>query len=149
MGNLLFELRGNMNNLFVYEDKIIFKFLTDEKVIDKVDIESVEFSKASIWKNGYLSLGVKGEIKNSNGIRGAANDLRSIVFFPKQNELAENVYNHIRTHIEENKKNMSTIINQFQSFSSADELRKFKQLLDDGIITQEEFDEKKKQLLES
>lgn len=60
MGNLLFELRGNMNNLFVYEDKIIFKFLTDEKVIDKVDIESVEFSKASIWKNGYLSLGVKG-----------------------------------------------------------------------------------------
>ena len=53
MGNLLFELRGNMNNLFVYEDKIIFKFLTDEKVIDKVDIESVEFSKASIWNNGY------------------------------------------------------------------------------------------------
>lgn len=70
-------------------------------------------------------------------------------FSPKQNELAENVYNHIRTLIEENKKNMSTIINQFQSFSSADELRKFKQLLDDGIITQEEFDEKKKQLLES
>lgn len=31
--------------------------------------------------------------------------------------------------------------------SSADELRKFKSLLDDGIITQEEFDVKKKQLL--
>ena len=33
------------------------------------------------------------------------------------------------------------------SFSSADELKKFKDLLDSGIITQEEFDAKKKQLL--
>ncbi|MDO7879945.1 MULTISPECIES: SHOCT domain-containing protein [Enterococcus] len=35
----------------------------------------------------------------------------------------------------------------FPSGSDADELRKFKGLLDDGIITQEEFDEKKKELL--
>jgi len=34
-----------------------------------------------------------------------------------------------------------------QESSSADELRKFKQLLDDGTITQDEFNAKKKQLL--
>ncbi len=34
-----------------------------------------------------------------------------------------------------------------QAVSSADELKKFKELLDSGIITQEEFDTKKKQLL--
>lgn len=34
-----------------------------------------------------------------------------------------------------------------ESLSVADELKKFKDLLDDGIITQEEFDAKKKQLL--
>lgn len=34
-----------------------------------------------------------------------------------------------------------------QPISSADEIRKFKALLDDQIITQEEFDKKKKQLL--
>ena len=33
------------------------------------------------------------------------------------------------------------------SLSSAEELKKFKELLDMGIITQEEFDAKKKQLL--
>ncbi len=33
------------------------------------------------------------------------------------------------------------------SDSSADELKKYKDLLDSGVITQEEFDEKKKQLL--
>ena len=34
-----------------------------------------------------------------------------------------------------------------QEQSAADEIVKFKQLLDSGIITQEEFDAKKKQLL--
>ncbi|MBR5012842.1 MAG: SHOCT domain-containing protein [Clostridia bacterium] len=33
------------------------------------------------------------------------------------------------------------------AISSADELKKFKELLDMGVITQEEFDQKKKQLL--
>lgn len=35
----------------------------------------------------------------------------------------------------------------FTQISSADELKKFKELLDSGVITQEEFDAKKKQLL--
>lgn len=34
-----------------------------------------------------------------------------------------------------------------QVMSSADELKKFKELLDSGVITQDEFDAKKKQLL--
>ena len=33
------------------------------------------------------------------------------------------------------------------NISQADELKKFKELLDNGVITQEEFDAKKKQLL--
>ena len=36
---------------------------------------------------------------------------------------------------------------QVQTTSGADEIQKYKKLLDDGIITQEEFDAKKKQLL--
>ena len=39
------------------------------------------------------------------------------------------------------------IVNNIQETSNADELKKFKELLDSGIITQEEFDAKKKQLL--
>ena len=40
-----------------------------------------------------------------------------------------------------------TLIKQEIPQSNADELKKFKDLLDSGIITQEEFDQKKKQLL--
>ena len=38
-------------------------------------------------------------------------------------------------------------VNKTAAISSADELKKFKELLDCGIISQEEFDAKKKQLL--
>ena len=41
----------------------------------------------------------------------------------------------------------STVIKPEIQHSNADELKKFKDLLDSGIITQEEFDAKKKQLL--
>ena len=41
----------------------------------------------------------------------------------------------------------ATTIKQEIPQSNADELKKFKELLDSGVITQEEFDAKKKQLL--
>lgn len=40
-----------------------------------------------------------------------------------------------------------TVITVHDSASNADELKKYKELLDSGVITQEEFDAKKKQLL--
>ena len=45
------------------------------------------------------------------------------------------------------KKIQETVVKQETPHSNADELKKFKELLDSGVITQEEFDAKKKQLL--
>lgn len=45
------------------------------------------------------------------------------------------------------KKEIQTTIKQEIPQSNADELKKYKELLDSGVITQEEFDAKKKQLL--
>lgn len=47
----------------------------------------------------------------------------------------------------QNKVTASTTINQEIPQSNADELKKYKELLDSGVISQEEFDAKKKQLL--
>lgn len=47
----------------------------------------------------------------------------------------------------QNKPTATTTIKQEVPKSEADELKKYKELLDSGIITQEEFDAKKKQLL--
>ena len=43
--------------------------------------------------------------------------------------------------------NRVSLFKQLQIQSAADEILKFKQLLDDGVITIEEFEKKKKQLL--
>ena len=48
----------------------------------------------------------------------------------------------------QNKPVSMTTINQELPRSNADEIKKYKELLDSGIITQEEFDAKKKQLLD-
>ena len=59
-------------------------------------------------------------------------------------ETAANVSNELTNAIEESKSTKNGVNN---AVSSADELKKFKDLLDMGVITQEEFDAKKKQLL--
>ena len=58
----------------------------------------------------------------------------------------DEVYDVINRRIAErnNNKGSVTVVN---STSNADELKKYKDLLDSGIITQEEFNSKKKQLL--
>ena len=48
---------------------------------------------------------------------------------------------------QEDSKLNESVIKQEIPQSNADELKKYKELLDSGVITQEEFDAKKKQLL--
>lgn len=62
----------------------------------------------------------------------------------KRNEVHKAISDLI---IERQSKSNETIIKQEIPQSNADELKKFKDLLDSGVITQEEFDQKKKQLL--
>lgn len=87
--------------------------------------------------------------------RNAMNDTNRILFcsgmfsFAKTNNYAQDVFNDIskafndyKDHAEELEEN-----NSQPTLSGADEIKKYKELLDMGIITQEEFDAKKKQLL--
>lgn len=59
-------------------------------------------------------------------------------------ELAHKTINKLL--VERQSNNSSTVIQQVNN-SNADELRKYKQLFEDGIVTQDEYEAKKKQLL--
>ena len=59
----------------------------------------------------------------------------------------EEVANYIKKRIDEIKNSNFAPTTVVSSVSPAEELKKFKELLDCGILTQEEFDAKKKQLL--
>ena len=58
--------------------------------------------------------------------------------------IAQEILSLLQVMVDSNKATQATTT---QEVSAADEILKFKQLLDNGIITQEEFDAKKKQLL--
>ena len=69
-----------------------------------------------------------------------------VVFFFYTSEKREEVFQIVSRQISnrQNNKGSVTVVN---NNSNADELKKFKELFDLGVITQEEFDAKKKQLL--
>lgn len=64
-----------------------------------------------------------------------------------RNEIYEEIKKILADRQSKEVKTNAPVTNITQEQSSADELKKFKDLLDSGVITQEEFDAKKKQLL--
>ena len=82
------------------------------------------------------------------------NDVNRIPFcsgmfsYATANEYVKGIYADIIKVFDEYKaKDSNADVQPVQQVSAADELKKFKELLDSGVITQEEFDAKKKQLL--
>ena len=81
-----------------------------------------------------------------NGIGVATSSGRiKFLFCKNQNEVFEAISKLLLDRQEQ--KPRETAIRSERPQSSADELKKYKDLLDSGIITQDEFDAKKKQLL--
>ena len=112
--------------------------VTDKRVMGsttfgrKVDLPLDSISAIGSAAFGGISVGTSSGkisfsgITNANDIRAELNKLMS----ERQNKKAEN-----------------TIVQNVVQNSNADELKKFKDLLDAGVITQEEFDAKKNQIL--
>lgn len=114
-----------------------------EKTIYYKDAIGVQYKPSSI-ADGYIQIETAaGGMTSSSSQYGGEN---SIQFSGKaNNEEAEVIVAYIRKKIEEIKNAPAGGV--VQQLSPAEELKKFKGLLDMGIISQEEFDAKKKQLL--
>ena len=83
-----------------------------------------------------------------NGIAVGTSSGKIVFYFVKNRD---KIYSKLTKYLTDRQakqvKATAPVTNITQEQSSADELKKFKDLLDSGIITQEEFDAKKKQLL--
>lgn len=114
-----------------------------EKTIYYKDAIGVQYKAPSI-ADGYIQIETAaGGMTSASSQYGGEN---SIQFAGKDKAAeAEIVVNFIRNKIEEIKN--APVGGVVQQVSPAEELKKFKELLDMGVITQEEFDAKKKQLL--
>ena len=144
-------------SLKVYEDKCVITTIANvgallsgnvtdgEKTIYYVDVLGVQYKPCS-GTLGYLQLETASNQmnhKNDNFFNE-----NSFTFNEKASAKMEEVSKYVKQKVDEAKrsKNAPQVI-QTQAVSAADELKKFKELLDLGVIAQEEFDAKKKQLL--
>jgi hypothetical protein len=147
------EISGRQGKSVILEDKTVrivkkgkLFSAKREKTLPIRNISSVEVKKPGMAA-GYIQFSIAGgqalnsSYKMTGGAFDAVNDENSVVFADKKSyEIAL----EIKSYIESFSEVSSTVVNQS---SGADELIKFKKLLDDGVISQEEFASKKKQLL--
>ena len=146
--------------LDVYDNKVVFtstqststlvtgilfgtSLTQGEKTIYFKDAIGVQYKPSSVL-DGYIQVETAaGGVTSSSSQYSGEN---AIQFSGKErNEEAEIIVAFIKKKIDEIKNTPVGVA--VQQISPAEELKKFKELLDLGVISQEEFDEKKKELL--
>lgn len=143
-----FELKGFDGQLYVYDDKIVIErkgvlsFVRHEfagsRTIPISAIRSVQLQKAPApTLSGFIRFGVLDGAGDMYGLKQ-----NTVLILTKNNDIAEQIKNYI-----ENRISQKTETTTSNSISPIDEIKQLKELLDSGILTEEEFQAKKKQLL--
>ena len=117
---------------------------TGGKRINFSDITAIQFKEPAGATVGFIQFAYPGSGEAKGSVVAAINDENSIPVSPQNLATAREIVEYIEKKRAELRNSHGTVI---QQTSVADELKKFKELLDMGVITQEEFDAKKKQLL--
>ena len=152
---IVMQISTALAELKVYEDHCVLtakknavsllitnKFFAGDKKFYYSDLTSVQFRDPGMITDGYMEFEYPGS--RSGNSSGAYSSENAIAFTKKDLEKMKEIYNYVDGKIREYKNKGNGTV---QQLSPADELKKFKDLLDAGIITQDEFDAKKKELL--
>ena len=140
--------KGYNGNLIITDTGIIIKrgtkgfllgggFLRGDKTIPYSSIIAIQLKKAGMMA-GYIQFTLKGGSEAKAGLFQTTTDENTINFYNNQNKSFEEAKEIIESHMGDNNQKASSGLN---------DLEKLAELKDKGIITQEEFDAKKKLLL--
>jgi len=151
-----YEISIPGSTLTVYDDCVSFKhkgamgFITKgiqgERKLFYKQIASVQFRAATGLTSGFIEFYLDGHHNSKQGgglLSGTQNENRFYFYKRDQDEMKKD-HDYIQDKI--SKINI-IVVEESSTSSNADELRKFKQLFDDGIINEDEFKAKKKELL--
>lgn len=132
------ELRGES---VVLTRKLFFGRSKGEKAIALRSITAVQFKKAGMTA-GYLQIAFSGSKESKGGLFDAANDENTIMFYRKTQHEFEALRNEI-----EARRQISPATQNPRATDAASEIAKFAELHKQGLLTDEEFSAKKRQLL--
>ena len=114
--------------------------LKGDKEILISQVSSIQFKKANAFFNGYMQLAFVGGQEAKGGILQGAQDENTVMFRVSQQEAFERLRDELQ-------KRIATSKGAVSQTSSLDELDKLASLRDRGILTEDEFQQKKKQIL--
>ena len=146
----LMEARGWNGQLYLFENKVRIsrkgflalaaQGLKGDKDIMIKEISSVQFKRVGLTMMGYIQFTFRGGQESKSGWSDAHNDENTVTFIKKQ----EAAFQKIKEAIEEKMRSTET---GGTKPSNLGELEKLAELKEKGIITEEEFNKKKKQIL--
>lgn len=117
--------------------------LKGQKTIMFNSISGIQY-KPSRLAAGYLQFIVIGSQENKGGLHSALQDENTVGFVGKKyNKQAEEIKEYIENY-NSNKYQTNVVTKESDKY---DQLTKIKKLLDEGVLTQEEFEEEKKKIL--
>ena len=137
--NKLTIIRKGVRSFFNYG-------LKGEKTILIDQITAVQLKKTGMAA-GYIQFILPGSRESKQGLRDALKDENTVTFNlnPKvSNENAEEIKNYIEE-FNSNRNNQTQVIQNIKS--PVEQVKELKELLDMGAISEEEFEKKKKELL--
>lgn len=153
MDQVVMEAKGVNGQLELLENKIRIRRkglmalatqgIKGDKEIFIKQITSVQIKNASALINGFIQFVFVGGQEAKGGLLEAGKDENTVTFSKKQ----QPEFEAIKSAIEERLVALDQAPVATQASTSLDELKKLADLKSEGIITQEEFDAKKKQLL--
>ena len=154
---IVYDLKGvRGRTMKVYEDRALIKTTASvgtllvgnasdgEKTIYYVDCIGVQFKESGL-QIGYIQLETASALMNNKQNNFFNENSFTFDLSVTTNEKMREVADYIRERVSASKNR--TAQPAAAPVSAADEIKKFKELLDMGAITQEEFDAKKKELL--
>jgi len=159
---MIYSLKCTNGIVNVYDDRVEISRKTafgiasqnirGDRTIFYTDMSGVEYKKPSMIANGYMKFILPGANDNNSAVSivgtttlESLSDPNTLILrafkksVPKE---SEEIYKYVMQRISEVKSTAPAA-----AASSADEIGKYKALLDSGAITQDEYEAKKKQLL--
>ncbi len=163
MDKPLMELKGTNGTITAYENKVVIsrkgvfaiasQGFKGDRTFFYNDLSGIDYKKPG-WTNGYIkfltpgTLGTSPRVSLMGSSPESMQDENTVIlraFNSDTPKLSEDMYNLLMEKINISKSGPAN--STTSAFSSADEILKYKQLLDASIISQDEFENKKKQLL--
>ena len=153
MDKILITIVGNNGTLHLYEDRVVLEktggiaFLSGRrgtKTIPLSTITGVDYKLGKTMMAGFIDFICPGDHREYHG-NMSHNNPNATSIYKKDNDKLTKVVEYAQNYIFQKEKQRNAPSGP--SLSMADEILKYKNLQKEGIITEEEFEKKKKELL--